>query len=380
MLRFSQFLINEAYLSNYGDSAEAHASKHITPYIGSAEPTHSTKEGQRVFVHGHEQINGIYHAKVSTSKKGKKTLVPFSQIIKPKTGYSDEHAIVNLWNHSIPTKIHGSVEQMHSEIAKAEKDASHPLSFENAAREGFLSKDKTATGAREAYYSQLKNAAHTVHSIAQHPDVQQSIKTGDYTAQRTGAQRGILSSLYSQSGVREKSPGATSKTDITIGTQTPLSLTIKNSQSSQISSSGSSDFISIMKHAANKLKEQGHIDDAQHNDIMSSASAISELQKVGTQNFTDRMHQNNINAGNQKIKELMQRHPKLNAAFRREALTGEGKFDSKIHVPSHIVTHGPGSTIKGVNEHDYEGSLPRMSLGKGGSGKRREYAIRVDAQ
>lgn len=389
MLRFKSFIIIEASLAGRGSEAERHAKKYITPFIGSNEPTHTISSrsgnleaGQRVHVHGHEvDKNGRHHAIVSTTGNEKDVVkLPFSRLSKPKSGYSDEHAIVRLWNHSVANKKHDSIKSLTSEIEAAEKDKDHPLSFETADSEGFLSRDKNATGAREVYFAELRRAAHTVKSLSDNPDIQKRIKSGDFAMERIGSKRGTLSQAYIKGGVKQESPASTSKTDLTIGTQNPLRLTVKNSRSSQLTSSGSSDFMSMARHAANKLREHGHIDDEKHNQIISAASEISKLQKKGTQQYTDEVHQNNLNQGKQNLRDLASIHPKFNEYFRREALTGEGKFDSELHKPTHIVTHGEGSTVIGINDHDYSGSLPRISRGKGGSGKQREYVIRVDAQ
>lgn len=380
MLRFLDFIILEANMSSVGDAAEVHASRYITPFIRSSEPTHSTVFGSRVFVHGHKIINGIYHAVVSSSKKGKRKLIPFNKIIKPKAGYSDERAISALWNHSVANKKHESLDSMNSDIDLAEKDENHPLSFQNASRDGFLSKDKNASGAKDAYFSELRNAAHTVKALSGHPDVKQKIESGDFNMANVGTSRGILSQLYTNSGVSQKSPASTSKTDLVIGSENPVRLTVKKSKSSQLSSSGSSDFLSMVKHSSNRLREHGHIDDEKHNQILSLASEISEIQKRGKQNLNDQTHQDNLNQANEKIKQLVSMHPKFNEYFRREALTGEGKFDSDLHKPTHIITHGEGSRISTTDEHDYSGTIPMMSRGKGGSTRQREYVIRLREQ
>jgi len=87
---FKSFLDNlsEANLSASGTNAEYHAGKYIKPYIGKknthklAAPVEGLSEKRPVTVHGHEIINGRYHAVVNQDG-GRKKKVLFSKLKKP---------------------------------------------------------------------------------------------------------------------------------------------------------------------------------------------------------------------------------------------------------------------------------------------------------
>lgn len=385
MLKFKSFIIIvEANLASHGSEAERHAKKYITPFIGSTEPTHTLSKrsgnleaGERVHVHGHEvDEDGRHHAIVSTTGNEKDAVrVGFSRLSKPKTAYSDEHAITNLWNHSVKHGLHGSVENMHAEIERAKNDPSHPLSFENVNSSGFTSKDKKAKGAKDAYFNQLKAAAHTVHSIAQSKEAKEKIGNGDHEMSIMGGEKAKVSNFYARHGMKDSGTGATSKTDLKIGQRDPMRLSVKKTAGSQLASSESADFQGIIHSAAHALHRDGHITDEQHKDMIAHAARIAEVQKRGLTASEDE-HEGNVEEGRSNLKSLLKIHPKVSEYIRREAAIGEGKFGSDSEAtPTHFVKHGTNASLTSINDYDYSGNAPRFAKPKG---KGRQYTVRVD--
>ena len=383
MLRFKSF-IAEANLANSGSEAERHAKKYITPHIGSAEPTHTIssdtnnlRAGERVYVHGHEvDEQGKHHAIVSKTGSERDTVkVPFSKLSKPKTSYSDEHAITHLWNHSVKHGIHNSIEDMHTEIEKAKSDPSHPLSFENADSRGFTSRDKQAKGAREAYFNELKAATHTVHAIARSKEAKKKIENGDHQMSVSGGERGTVQNAYTKYGMKQGGASATSKTDLKIGNQQPIRLSVKKAKGSQLASSESADFQGIVHSAAHALHRDGHITQGQRDQMIQHAAKIAEIQKKGPA-AAEHEHEGNVREGQAHLEKLLSIHPKSIEYMRKEAATGEGKYGSGSEAtPTHIVKHGPGASVTSVDEYDHGGKAPRFAKSKG---RGREYTVRFD--
>jgi hypothetical protein len=393
MLRFKTFIL-EAVLGASTKKPEEHVVKYIDPFVGSEKPTHTMDKphenfsaGQRVFVHGHHvDEHGKYYAKVSAAGNESETVnVPFRKIQKPKTSYNEEHAIANMWNHSVPHGLHNSVERMHAEIEKAKKDPNHPLSFEKAGREGFLGKDKNAHGAKEAYFSQQKTAAHTVHALGKDKDISNKIKSGNHKMSVLGDQLGNLSSTYTGYGVKQGSKSATSKSDVKIGSgKGAIGASIKKSGGGQLASSGSSEFRGLVHAAANKMLEHGHITHEQHGQMLAHAAKIAEVQAHGKTAHSEE-HDENVKQGQQHLNNLLAVHPKVNEYLRREATTGEGKFDTDQQEPvrpTHLIMHGENASVSNISnsKHDFiSKKQPRFAKGKGGTTGKREYTVRIDS-
>lgn len=392
MLRFNRFIqyIEEALdygnvaLSGTGANAKRHAAKYITPHINAQEPTHTIKTaykgipaGAEVKVHGHEVVNGKYHAIVSHD--GEHKLVPFSRMYKPRVSYSynDEHATKHMWNHSV---LHGikDGDKLANEIEKAKQDPSHPLSFENATGDGFTGKKKLEAH-RDSYYDELHTAAKTVGGLLKHPDFHDAFKK-KHMARVMGGERGELSERWVKHGA--KGASATSKPDLAIGANGEehkgLLLSLKKGGGSQLASSGPAEFAAMHEHAiehmlADHPKYKG-MNTAQKDEIHRSfMSGISQVRAhmdaaKGKARDNKRPH---VTEANKILDKLHGNHPELNHYLRLEATSGEGKFGKgSAHAASHIVigaTDKEGAKIKRIHEVDHTGAKPFISLGKGGT-------------
>lgn len=233
MLKFGQYIIEMAALVSAGDRLDYEKRKYLDPHLPSGSMhgnfgltmhsdyrTSSGKiltTGTRLNAHSLQTINNKRHIEVE-AEDGSKHLVPANKIKKPresKSGYSDEHAMVKVWNHFTD---HGrenmnDENKMMQEIEKAKSDPSHPLSFEKASTEGFEGKQKHDLY-RSHYYNELSHAARTISDMASHSKFKQHIENGE-RATHLGQSRGKLSSLYREAGVTDRS--AVSKADMRIG-------------------------------------------------------------------------------------------------------------------------------------------------------------------
>jgi hypothetical protein len=88
-------VLTETKLSASGSNAEYHVGKYIKPYIGKkdthtlASPIEGLSTKQPVTIHGHEVINGKYHAIVNQNG-GRKKKVLFSKLKKPISNTENE--------------------------------------------------------------------------------------------------------------------------------------------------------------------------------------------------------------------------------------------------------------------------------------------------
>lgn len=307
-----------------------------------------------------------------------------------KTGkHSDEHGVIKTWNHFSKHSKDGnvpSVEDMHSEIEKAKKDPKHPLHISHAKKSEFThgvngiddgATDAVKKRAEDSYYKNLKDAAHTVHAMANHKDFKGHWKNKDEldTAGRT---RPELSDLYKKSGVR--GAGATSKGDaITVKTKDKKggykgikSISLKQGDGSQLMSSSPAEFHAIYSHALRKIHG--------HDGKSPMSRAHAEHQKV-VNAIKGHLENGDHETAHKKLTELHDKLDKkgLNRAVHREAITGEGKFKTQEGTATHVVTIGKKAKVQSVDEfmHDHEPyfSRPRATKGKHGE---ETTAVRLD--
>lgn len=285
-------------------------------------------------------------------------------IIEAKgSGYDDEHATSNLWNHATKNPgIAKSPDHLKAEIEKARKDKKHPLNFRNQS-EGFTGGKKPHH--EEAYYNELHHAAHTIHALASHPELKKAFKA-KAQASVAGGSKGNLSDTWKKSGAKN----ATSKADIVIsgkGHHHPVSL---KKGDSQLMSAQGSEFHATYEHATGEhMKKNKSFTAAHKKSVMDGISKVNKhlASMSGASPDDQRKHRDSA----QKILDKIHGdHPGLLQHVHHEASTGHGKFGGKGAPGSarYLVT----STATGAHIHDTEtnkepivASHPRVALPKG---------------
>lgn len=396
MIKFREFLeiINEATITASGPKAAGYVAKYVTPHVGSEEPTHtmgkshgSIPAGASVSIVSHQthtDNNGkvTHFAKVKHHETGNTETVPVSKLNKPKTAgsrsgtYNDEHAHVKIWNHMVGKGIAHDKEAMLKELEDSKKDKNHPLHFSNAENDGFVGGEKTEE-AKGSYHSELENAVHTIHALANHKDFKKAIKN-KHVAKVMGGERGELSDTWKRNGA--KASGAVSKADISIydakkGEHSGIKLSMKKGGGSQLMSGSPEENKAVHDHAVRKMLDE-HPDyaglskkrkDAIHADIMSRLDQAHE--HLRNMKGATREKQKKLLDKGQKISDsIHDEHPALNQYVRREATTGEGKFAGGKGSASYLVTSSHGSRsakVQHADEVDFSGKRPRFSLPKG---------------
>jgi len=300
-----------------------------------------------------------------------------SFLIEAEQGsYNDEHAHVKIWNHMIQKGIAHNKDSMKKELEKAKKDKNHPLHHDNAEEGGFTGGKKTKDS-KNSYHAELENAMHTVHALATHKEFAKAVKE-KHRAKVMGGARGNVSDTWKKYGATK---GATSKTDIAIhdpkkGEHEGIRLSMKRGAGSQLMSGGPEENNATHHHAAlemlNNHPKYAKLSSEKKKEIHDHI--MSHIKKAGK--HVDAMRtasrEDMIKLKNKAQKHIDIAHdayPELNYHVRKEATTGEGKFGrGAAHTASYLVksmSGSKGAKVVHVDEHDHEGSRPRVALPKG---------------
>ena len=367
MLKFRFFI--EQYLeeaartmAGSGIRGERHAKNYVIP---GHSLTVNTKHkdialGDEVHVLGHHTDDkGKIHARVMHN--GTEKTIPISKLNKPTSKkdvqYNDEHATAAVWNHAATKKIHGDVDKMHAEIAKAKSDPTHPLSFENASNEGFKGKEKTEE-ARKDYYQKLHKAAYSVQAMhdSANSNMKRHIKIGSKMYIH-GAEHGHLSELYKKHYGKDYHPGAaTAKTDLRVGEKDDKSagfISLKDESGGQIASGGHQEFGAIHDAGARAMLDNHpayrHLSpsekEAHHKKIMHHVKKIQDIMHKGYNPDNEEDYKSKVNELRQHNEELHKKYPHLWHETRHEAVSGAQKFEKQEdgtdspHVATDIVQH-----------------------------------------
>lgn len=282
--------------------------------------------------------------------------------IKPLTGYSNEHAFVNVWNHSVKNGIATSRDQMHSEIEEAKQNPKHPLHYRKVKPDGFRGKTRRGSSP-DLYYDELHHAADTIHDVANHPDFHQEATSGQ-SASVVGHVRYPLSDNWQNHGARN----GTSKADIRIGDKT---ISYKKSGNSLLMSPQPPEMIAIYDHAASNMVKHGKITKLDHSHIVDHinrvAVPIANMKYSTSAEQTEKFrHEAQFH-----INHLHNTYPDLIKHVYHEAVSGHGKFNEQEGTASHIITSFDAkkgsATIDNVNDyisgHD-KFQIPRVSAPK----------------
>jgi len=290
--------------------------------------------------------------------------------------YGDEHAHVKVWNYMTEKGIARDKEAMKKELEIAKTDKTHPLHFKNAGKEGFTGGKKTKDS-KNSYHAELETAMNTVHAMATHKDFAKAVKE-KHKAKVMGGAKGNVSDTWKKYGATK---GATSKTDIAIydpkkGEHEGIRLSMKKGAGSQLMSGGPEENNATHHHAALEMlnnhpkyaKLSSEKKKEIHDHIMGNMKkAGKHVDAMRTASREDMI----------KLKNKAQKHidiahdayPELNHYVRKEAMTGEGKFGKgAAHTASFLVksmSGSKGAKVVHVDEHDHEGSRPRVALPKG---------------
>ena len=382
MLTFLRY-ISEAKLSASGKRAQYDADKYIKPFLegqaGHKPLSHEIegdvghlRAGDRVTLHSHQIINGVHHVIVSKPGSSKKITIPTNKIKKPKSGrggksvYNDEHAVKNVWNHFVNNspKALNNKGSMMDEIEKAKTDKNHPLHFDNQTNEGFSGKKKTDLH-RDSYYEELKRAVHTVHGLANHPEIKNSINEKQQM-RVSGASRGKLSSIWAKNGATN----ATSKADVIIGEGNKARNISLKKGDSQLMSAQPEEMTATYEHAVNEhMKVNTNFTEQHKEEVMGK---IAQVHKhLHAMNGATPEEKENLRKKAQNIiNGIHKEHPKLIDHFAHEASTGHGKFGRNQEGTARFLVT---TTENGAHVHDTEtnnkpivpGAVPRVASPKG---------------
>lgn len=273
-----------------------------------------------------------------------------------KGGFSDEHALVKVWNH-----VSGKNKNAIEEVKKAETDKSHPLHFDNQNHEGFTG-GKKHPHHREAYYAEMHHAAKAVESMRKHPAFKKAHAVG-HKAEVKGAARGKLSATWTKNGAKN----ATSKEDIRIG---PHRVSLKKGDS-QLMSAEAAETKAIYEHATHKAVEHGHMSHVEAEEVRKKIDKVAKHMEAMKREIDAKRKIKHKEEAQRHINEIHEKHPHLTHHVAHEAATGHGKFgghDSEGSARFLVTTTPSGQThihdTKTNNEPITYG-IPRVALPKG---------------
>lgn len=448
ILSFKNFLnLCEAKrLESGGKKGTEHKERYFTSgsYVGEDESLKNLKQKESRF-ELHAPVGEIpagsklHPIEGSTRREGKKWKSDF-HVIDKETGkttilkglnhrqvgvqseksgkHSDEAAVVSMWNNMSTHALAKSgtrvptVKEMHDEIEKAKNDEDHPLHISKANKSEFVhglngigdnATKETRERAEKSYYQNLKDAAHTISRLAEHEDFKQHWVNRDIFESSGRIKTGV-SKFYQEQGVKPQS--GVSKSDvITVksrdkGHKALKLISLKQGAGSQLMSSSPEEFAGIYKHALRqhfgkmKMSEKARQDNISTYDqhIDSIKSDLLKGNHISAHKKIQRLH---VALGGGKVVggKAVLKDSKFNREVHEEAITGKGKFPTKLGTATHIVTIGEKAKVQKVSdyldEHEKNGNLltnvARATKGKHGEKEGEEgekvesTAVRLDA-
>jgi len=214
MLGFKQFVLYEMTknLSGSGENFERHRKVYVDPHIGNVNsPLKTSREindngiiipkGSQVIPHAGrtEGISGVYRPLSTNRPHISATVVRpnghrshhfiAATAIKTPTEndgkHNYEHAVKALWNFSTKNKnlVTGNdgklnLDRLKSEVEKSRTDENHPLHHIHSSEDEFVGGVKNSEKAKKTRHSHLQAAAYTVHSLANHEDIEDHFHNG----------------------------------------------------------------------------------------------------------------------------------------------------------------------------------------------------------
>ena len=208
MLGFKQFILYEMAknLSGSVENFERHRRKYVDPLIDNEDSPLKTSrdindgggiiipKGSQVIprVGGTEGRAGVYRPSSTNRPHISATVVrpngyrshhfiPATSIETPTENdgkHNYEHAVRALWNFSTKNKnlVTGNdgklnLDRLKSEVEKSKTDENHPLHHIHSSEDEFGGGVKNSEKAKETRHLNLRAAAYTVHSLANHEDI-----------------------------------------------------------------------------------------------------------------------------------------------------------------------------------------------------------------
>ena len=214
MLGFKQFILYEMAkpLSGSVNNFERHLEKYVNPHIDNENsPLKTTREidddgikipkGSQVIPHAGstEGRAGVYRPSSTNRPHISATVVrpngyrshhfiPATSIETPTENdgkHNYEHAVRALWNFSTKNKnlVTGNdgklnLDRLKSEVEKSKTDENHPLHHIHSSEDEFGGGVKNSEKAKKTRRSNLRAAAYTVHSLANHEDIEKHFHNG----------------------------------------------------------------------------------------------------------------------------------------------------------------------------------------------------------
>ena len=237
MLGFKQFVLYEMAknLSGSGENFERHLKNYVNPHIDNENsPLKTTREiddngitipkGSQVIPHAGrtEGIAGVYRPSSNNRPHISATVVrpngyrshhfiPATSIETPTENdgkHNYEHAVRALWNFSTKNKnlVTGNdgklnLDRLKSEVEKSKTDETHPLHHIHSSEDEFGGGVKNSEKAKKTRHLHLQAAAYTVHSLANHEDIEEHFHKGSEMTV-SGSGTAPLSQLYHSERVK----------------------------------------------------------------------------------------------------------------------------------------------------------------------------------
>ena len=164
----------------------------IIPYGGLKNPNKPVVSyDQKIHKNGVRKGNPIRHVSAKIITPDGETLnhyVPHTAIQTPTENdgkHNYEHAVRALWNFSTKNKnlVTGNdgkldLEKLKSEVEKSKTDKTHPLHHTHSSEDEFVGGVKNSENAKKTRHLHLQAAAYTVHSLANHEDIEKHFHKG----------------------------------------------------------------------------------------------------------------------------------------------------------------------------------------------------------
>lgn len=164
----------------------------IIPYGGLKNPNKPVVSyDQKIHKNGVRKGNPIRHVSAKIITPDGETLnhyVPHTAIQTPTENdgkHNYEHAVRALWNFSTKNKnlVTGNdgkldLEKLKSEVEKYKTDKTHPLHHTHSSEDEFVGGVKNSENAKKTRHLHLQAAAYTVHSLANHEDIEKHFHKG----------------------------------------------------------------------------------------------------------------------------------------------------------------------------------------------------------
>ena len=164
----------------------------IIPYGGLKNPNEPVVSyDQKIHKNGVRKGNPIRHVSAKIITPDGETLnhyVPHTAIQTPTENdgkHNYEHAVRALWNFSTKNKnlVTGNdgklnLDRLKSEVEKSKTDKTHPLHHIHSSEDEFVGGVKNSENAKKTRHLHLQAAAYTVHSLANHEDIEEHFHKG----------------------------------------------------------------------------------------------------------------------------------------------------------------------------------------------------------